>query len=222
MSLEELVEFANNPEPRCPVVLLLDTSISMFGERIEQLNSGVATFKEEVGKDSKASLRVEVAIVTFNSSVQVTQDFITIEQFSPPHFSANGSTSMGEGILKAIDLVETRKVTYKEYAIPYYQPWVFLITDGTPTDEWKEAACQVKEVVAARKLSFFAVGVQDADMDVLKQIASSKIPPVMLDGLKFQELFRWLSASVKRVSSNKVGTKEVELPSIAGWARIDT
>lgn len=222
MNLEELIEFANNPEPRCPVVLLLDTSASMSGERINQLNLGVKTFKEEVGKDAKASLRVEVAIITFNSSVNVSQDFITIDDFSPTQFVANGSTSMGKGIVKAIELVESRKATYKEHAIPYYQPWVFLITDGAPTDEWGKAAQRVKAEVRDRKLSFFVVGVQDADMSILREIASPKISPVMLDGLKFQELFRWLSASVTRVSSNKVGENQVELPPITGWAQVET
>jgi uncharacterized protein with von Willebrand factor type A (vWA) domain len=32
--LEETVEFAENPEPRCPCVLLLDTSSSMRGAPI--------------------------------------------------------------------------------------------------------------------------------------------------------------------------------------------
>lgn len=222
MSLEDIVEFANNPEPRCPVVLLLDTSASMSGNRIRQLNSGVITFKDEVIKDDVASLRVEIAIVTFNSSVQVEQEFITICDFSPPQFGASGSTSMGEGILKTIDLVESRKATYKEHGVPYYQPWVFLITDGSPTDDWENAAHQVKESVATRKLSFFIVGVQDADINLLRKIASPKISPVMLDGLKFQEMFRWLSASVKRVSTNKVGEEQIDLPSITGWARVDT
>ncbi len=31
----------SNPEPRCPVVLLIDVSASMQGERIRTLNKGV-------------------------------------------------------------------------------------------------------------------------------------------------------------------------------------
>ena len=32
--------FADNPEPRCPVILLLDTSASMQGGPITELNEG--------------------------------------------------------------------------------------------------------------------------------------------------------------------------------------
>jgi hypothetical protein len=58
-------EFAENPEPRCSCLLLLDTSGSMAGEPIAQLNQGIKVFNDEVRADRLASLRVEVAIVTF-------------------------------------------------------------------------------------------------------------------------------------------------------------
>ena len=38
--LEDMVEFVDNPEPRCPCVLLLDVSGSMTGSRIQALNNG--------------------------------------------------------------------------------------------------------------------------------------------------------------------------------------
>ena len=226
MSLEDIeflenIEFVENPEPRCPVVLLLDTSSSMSGERINQLNAGIATFKQEVERDTTASLRVEVAIVTFNSDVQTVQDFVTIDQFSPPKLVAEGLTAMGQGIELALDKVKNRKSIYKENGIQYYQPWVFLITDGGPTDEWKDAAQRVRQAVAEKKLSFFAVGVQGVNMNKLSQIAPPSIPPVKLDGLKFREMFRWLSSSMKRVSSSKVGDAQVDLPPIRGWARVN-
>ena len=44
--LEEAIEFAENPEPRCPCVLLLDTSGSMQGASIEALNQGLHTLRD--------------------------------------------------------------------------------------------------------------------------------------------------------------------------------
>jgi uncharacterized protein YegL len=222
MSLElENVEFADNPEPRCPVVLLLDTSGSMSGSPIQQLNAGIATFKEEVSQDSVASLRVEVAIVTFGP-VQLVQDFVTIDQFDPPYLNVTGATPMSEAIQLGLNQVESRKATYRNAGVQYYQPWVFLITDGEPTDSWQSAAQQVRQAANAKKISFFAVGVQGANLSILRQIAPTSTPPVMLEGLKFQELFRWLSESMKRVSSSKVGSGMVELPPISGWTQTGT
>ena len=66
--LDEAVEFAENPEARCPCVLLLDTSGSMQGTPIDALNEGLYALKEDLMKNSLASRRVEVAVVTFNSA----------------------------------------------------------------------------------------------------------------------------------------------------------
>ncbi|MFM7372537.1 MAG: vWA domain-containing protein, partial [Sphaerospermopsis kisseleviana] len=120
-----LPEFVENPENRCPVVLLLDTSGSMSGQPIEELNTGLAAFKEDVLKDAHASLSVEVAIVTFGP-VRLIQDFVTIDHFTLPKLEADGVTPMGEAIEYALDLVEKRKQTYKDNGILYYRPWVFL------------------------------------------------------------------------------------------------
>ncbi|MDB9318250.1 vWA domain-containing protein [Nodularia spumigena] len=213
-----LPEFVENPETRCPVILLLDVSGSMSGQPIQELNRGLAAFKEDVVKDSQAALSVEVAIVTFGP-VRLTQDFVTIENFTPPELKPDGLTPMGEAIEYALDLLESRKTAYKDNGILYYRPWVFLITDGAPTDDWKYAAQRVKEAEASRRLCFFAVGVQGADFDTLKQIAPER-PPVMLNGLDFRSLFVWLSTSMKRVSSGKVG-EAIALPAV-GWGQITT
>ncbi|AHJ28743.1 VWA domain-containing protein [Nodularia spumigena CS-584] len=213
-----LPEFVENPETRCPVILLLDVSGSMSGQPIQELNRGLAAFKKDVVKDSQAALSVEVAIVSFGP-VRLTQDFVTIENFTPPELKSDGLTPMGEAIEYALDLLESRKTAYKDNGILYYRPWVFLITDGAPTDDWKYAAQRVKEAEASRRLCFFAVGVQGADFDTLKQIAPER-PPVMLNGLDFRSLFVWLSTSMKRVSSGKVG-EAVALPAV-GWGQITT
>ena len=94
------MEFADNPEPRCPCVLLLDTSISMNqNDAIGALNQGIQTFKGELEKDTLAALRVEIAIITFGKGVEVAQDFVTVDRFDPPSLSADGpSTPMSQGI----------------------------------------------------------------------------------------------------------------------------
>ena len=167
-----------------------------------------------------ASLRVEVAIITFGP-VEVAQDFVTIDQFTPPPLEAYDVTPIGEAIDKALDLLEERKATYKASGIQYYRPWVFLITDGAPTDDWQGAAQRVRLAEVDRKLCFFAVGVEGADMNTLRKIAPPERPPVMLNGLDFKSMFIWLSASMKRVSSSQVGGAMVALPPV-GWGQITT
>jgi uncharacterized protein YegL len=106
---------------------------------IAALNDGLQTFKDDLLKDDLAQKRIEVAIVEFNSKVNIVQDFIQAQNFYPPTLKAGGATAMGEGIEKAAEMVESRKRTYKENGVTYYRPWIFMITDGQPTDSVDEA-----------------------------------------------------------------------------------
>lgn len=208
--------FADNPEPRCPCLLLLDVSGSMNGQPITELNAGLTTFKDELAADSLALKRVEVGIVTFGP-VQTEQAFQTAESFFPPRLMSQGDTPMGGAIRHGIEMVRQRKDEYRANAIAYYRPWIFLITDGGPTDEWQTAAAAVREGEASKQFAFFAIGVKGANMDVLKQI--SVRDPLSLEGLRFRELFSWLSSSLRSVSRSTPGT-EVPLAAPSGWASV--
>jgi uncharacterized protein YegL len=212
-------EFAENPEPRCPCILLLDTSGSMKGQPLSQLNEGLVTFKDELAADPLAQKRVEVALITFGP-VHVHSDFQTADQFQAPRLDTTGDTPMGAAILQALALLEQRKQAYKSNGISYYRPWIFLVTDGAPTDPWKEAAKRVHEREEAKALSFFAVGVEGANFEILEQIAVRK--PLKLKELRFRDLFIWLSNSLSAVSRSSVDDQvPLQNPTTPeGWASV--
>jgi uncharacterized protein YegL len=215
------VEFAENPEPRVPCVLVVDTSTSMQGPRIEELNKGLQYYKQELLADPLASKRVEVAIVTFGGRVNRLVEFVTANNFTPPKLQPFGGTPMGEAISVALDMIEERKASYREHGIAYYRPWAFLITDGEPNDHWKPIISRVHDGEQQRSFCFFAVGVEGANMTVLEQICVRK--PLWLQGTKFRELFSWLSNSQQAVSRSSPG-EEVPLEDPtkgpSGWAQV--
>jgi uncharacterized protein YegL len=214
--LEDAVEFAENPEPRCPCILLLDTSGSMKGQPLDALNEGLRTFQQELDRDSLAKKRVEVAIVTFNSEVEIVQDFVTADDFNPPMLKAKGLTHMGEAILRGLEMLQVRKALYREHGVSYYRPWLFLITDGEPQGESEElieqATQRIKDDEANKHVAFFAVGVEAADMSRLSQISVRE--PLKLKGLNFKELFVWLSASMQQVSQSAQMDEQLPLPPV--------
>ena len=209
-------EFADNPEPRCPCLLLLDVSGSMRGQPIAELNAGLTTFKDELAADALAMKRVEIGIVTFGP-VQIALPYQGAASFYPPTLMAQGDTPMGSAIKQGLDMVRQRKDEYKSNGISYYRPWVFLITDGGPTDEWQSAAAAVRDGETSKSFAFFAIGVQGANMDTLQRISVRE--PLRLDGLRFRDLFSWLSSSLRSVSQSTPGT-EVPLQSPQGWASV--
>ncbi len=230
-----LVEFAENPEPRCAVALLLDTSGSMQGRRIAELNSGLKSFDSALKGDSLASMRVELSVVTFGGEVRALdgrasggseipfdadQAFVTVDAFHPPELVAGGGTPMGEAVRQGLGLLRDRKSVYKKHGIDYFRPWLFLITDGHPTDRgWESAAEEACDEESRRGVSIFAVGVEGADMAKLARFSNSR-EPLKLKGLAFQELFQWLSKSLTAVSQSRPGD-QTPLPPV-GWAEADT
>jgi uncharacterized protein YegL len=183
---------------------------------MDELNSGLSTFRDELAADALAMKRVEVGIVTFGP-VKVETPFTSAAMFYPPTLQAQGDTPMGAAIAQALAMVEDRKRDYRANGISYYRPWVFLITDGAPTDAWQAAAADIREGEASKKFAFFAIGVSGANMDTLQQLSVRE--PLPLDGLKFRELFSWLSSSLRSVSRSTPHA-EVALESPKGWAAV--
>lgn len=202
------IEFAENPEPRCACVLLLDTSGSMGGTPIQELNASLGEFKNALAKDSQASARVEVAMVTFGEGgVKVAQEFVSAGDFTPAPLVAGGSTPLGEALNKALDLVADRKATYKANAIDYYRPWIILITDGAPTDSgaWEGAAARLRAEESRKGVLCWCFGVDNAETGVLKQIAPERSYLLQEYAGSFGKIFRWVSSSMARVSQSTPG-----------------
>jgi len=212
--------FADNPEPRCACLLLLDTSSSMFGQPIQQLNEGLVAFKDELMADALAAKRVEVAALGFGP-VRIHAGFATADQFTAPALQANGDTPMGSAILQAIEMIRQRKEIYRTNGISYYRPWIFMITDGGPTDSWQQAAAAIRQGEAQKNFVFHAVGIEGANFDVLGQIAIRK--PLKLKETRFRDLFSWLSTSLGSVSRSQPGEAITLTNPVApdGWASIE-
>jgi uncharacterized protein YegL len=194
-------DFAVNPEPRLPCILLLDVSESMTGRPLNELTEGLRLYHRELLSDSLASQRVEVAVVTFGGVVRTVCEFATADNLVLPELTASGNTPLGEAVQAALALLEQRKRAYRDNGVAYFRPWIFLITDGAPTDDWHRAAVEVAAAEESRRVAFFAVGVERADLKVLGQLATR--PPLHLQGLRFRELFQWLSNSQRAVSHSQ-------------------
>ncbi|MEJ8679925.1 VWA domain-containing protein [Plesiomonas shigelloides] len=211
----------DNPAPRCPCLLLLDTSGSMQGKPLTELGDAVGQFISEVQLDERAAYSVELSIVTFGGQVTEAQPFMPMVQFdSRPAFNAMGETPLGGAIELAIRRLEERKNAYQQAGVSYYQPWVVVMSDGAPTDsmKWKEQAARLKVLAEQKKAVVLCIGIgDDADLNTLGQCAV--MTPKKLQGLRFSEFFSWLSESMARVSASTPGDR-VTLSATNTWDSI--
>lgn len=214
-------ESPENYEQKCLCVLVLDVSGSMAGNPIDQLNKGLKDFQKELQNDFVAAQRIEVAIVTFNSAVATAVQPKLSADFEMPVLRASGSTKLVDGVRMGIDIVEERKNWYKSTGQTYYRPWIMLITDGEPDSDQDVAGIseEIRRKVDNKGFSFYAVGVEGYNHRKLSQICHHTTPPLPLKGLAFNELFKWLSASISLVSKSAEG-QLLQLPPAGGWAQI--
>jgi uncharacterized protein YegL len=139
--------------------------------------------------------------------------------FEPPSIQANGRTPMGLAVRVALTKLDEQKARYRNHGIAYNRPWLFLLTDGEPTDEyWEQAASECRAQEQAAKLIFFGIGVGPA-ADVGKLARFSTRTPQRLQGLKFRELFLWLSRSATSASKAAQGSN-VQLAPPSDWMQV--
>ena len=208
-----------NPERRCPCVLLLDTSGSMDGAPLDELNQGLQTLHQQLNGDPLARKRAEVGIITFGP-VKVRQALANVDTFKMPTLAADNDTPLGAAVMAGVQMVADRKLALRKSGIDFYRPWIFLITDGGPTDDCKAAIKAVKDGETSNAFSFFPIGVEGADMGFLGQLGTRT--PLKLKGLQFNTLFEWLSKSMSGYSRSEPGKpfKPENPAGPKGWAEM--
>jgi uncharacterized protein YegL len=146
--------------------------------------------------------------------------FVSVGQFYAPVLEATGNTPMGSAINLALDTLRARKDSYRQHGINYTRPWLFLITDGAPTDpeNWPAAGERLLREERDKGVVVFPIGVEGADMGFLARLSSLN-PPQKLKGLAFAQFFRWLSTSQTRASSGQAGGS-FQMPSQQDWAQV--
>ncbi len=206
-------ELPINYQQKCPVVFVLDVSGSMAGNPIDELNKGLMQFQTQIQNDVTARERLDIAIISFGSDVKIEHDFKLIADYEMPQLITRDSTNLVAGMRKAMQLISERKKWYRQTSQTYYRPYLILITDGFPDNCPKSAGLndELKNAAQRKELNFWPIGVQGANMDMLKEMAMPEfegcLKPLMLNGIQFVELFKWLSASFAKLSKSKEGEK---------------
>lgn len=193
---------------RLPVYLLLDTSGSMSGEPIEAVKNGVQVLISTLRQDPYALETAFLSIITFDSSAKQVVPLTELASFQMPSLVASGTTELGAALSLLGDRIEAEVGKSTADVKGDWKPLVFIMTDGSPTDDWKKGLDRLKQVRTGIVIAC-AAG-HGADTAVLKQITEVVVQLDTADSNTIKAFFKWVSASVS-TGSQKVdqGNKEV-------------
>ena len=153
-------------EPKSiPVLLLLDLSGSMSGEKIDKLNASVRLMLESFKKAETNETFIKLAVITFGASVDVhtqLQEVSKIENFLD--LSANGATPLGVALKMSKAMIEDKEI----FKGRDYRPAVVLVSDGQPDSGWESPLEDFVSNGRTAKCDRLAIAIgNDADLNVL-------------------------------------------------------
>lgn len=117
-----------------PVVLLLDISGSMSGEKIQNLNEAVKDMLTNFRNNENGETEIWVSIITFGAEVKLHQAITNASNIEWVDLSAGGMTPLGTGLQMAKAMIEDKEIIPSRA----FRPTVVLVSDGMPTDDWEE------------------------------------------------------------------------------------
>ena len=160
---------------KLPVILLLDVSGSMCGDKINTLYDCVVDMIESFVNQKMKETIIDVAIITFGSEVKLHSPCSESQPYVPvldlqnqgiSRFYADGMTPMGTALKMAKDMIEDKAFTPSNI----YRPAVLLLSDGQPNDSWRNPLDDFIKSGRSAKCQRFAIPIgNDADRSGLRE-----------------------------------------------------
>lgn len=202
---------AREPRP-LPIFVLADTSGSMRGEKINELNLALREMLNALNAADDIRGIFQLSVIAFGGEVKVLQPLTDIDGLVLTELSAVGNTPMGQAFEMVREMIEDRNVVSSRA----YTPTIILISDGLPTDcteemyrrknyyDW-EPLVDLHNGERSSKCQRMALGIgEDADVDMLKSFIDNPEIPVIKtkDASGITKFFRWVTMStVARMTS---------------------
>lgn len=196
---------------RLPIYFLIDSSESMVGTPIAQVQEGLRTVIQTLRVDPYALETVFVSVIAFAGKAKVLSPLEELYKFYPPELPIGGGTSLGKGLECLMNELDRniQKTTAEKKGD--WKPVIFLFTDGNPTDNYSGAFKRWNEKYRGH-CSLIAVSIGDnVDILTLAQITNDILVLKETDAESFSKFFKWISASIQAASLSASDGKEEDM-----------
>lgn len=220
MGLDRFI--AREPRP-LPIFVLADTSGSMRGEKINELNLALREMLNVLNAADDIRGKFQLCVISFGREAEVLQPLADIEGLTLSELTAAGKTPMGEAFEMVKDMIEDRDTVSSRS----YTPTIVLISDGIPTDcseemdrrknyfDW-EPLKELHQGERSSKCQRLALGIgEDANVEMLKAFIDNPDIPLIKtkDASGITKFFRWVTMStVARMNSINPNETSVVAP----------
>lgn len=200
-------------EKKLPVILLLDISSSMMGEKIDNLYDATIDMIDTFAVSQAKEQIIDVAIITFGKEVNLHTRYTPVKDLKSKginKFEACGMTPMGTALKMAKGMIEDKQETPSRI----YRPAVILVSDGAPNDDWEKPMDDFINEGRSQKCQRFAVAIgKNADRDVLTRFTGdSNMVFFASDAKDISEQFKTITMSV---STRGASQNPNSIPSMA-------
>ena len=178
-----------------PVILLLDVSTSMSGDKIQNLNLAVRDMLREFGDTETSETEIHVAIITFGADVTLSQKLENAASIHWHDLSTSGATPLGTALQMAKAMIEDKEVIPSRA----YRPTVVLVSDGQPTDSWEKPLSNFIGDGRSAKCDRMAMAIgADADETVLKRFIEGTANSLFYaeNAKQLRDFFKFVTMSV--------------------------
>lgn len=186
---------------RLPVYLLLDTSASMAGEKINALNEGLRLLYSSLLDNPQAVDTVWMAVINFGTQAHLVVPLTDVMNFSPPTLTVSGATSLGKAVKLVHESInrDVRNIS-TETVKGDYRPLVFIMTDGKPTDDYAGAFRELREhPYHPAQIVILVIG-DDSAVELLRPMGDVVLAMRDVTSDALTSFFSWISVSVAVVS----------------------
>ena len=194
------------------IFFLIDTSGSMKGKKMGELNTVMEELIPEIRRVGEADTEVKVAVLTFSTDVRwMYSTPIPIEDFEWARLRANGVTSMGAAF-KELSLRMSRNSFLNSPSLSF-APVIFLMTDGYPSDDYKEGLRELQSNSWYKFGLKAALGIgNEANDDVLAEFTGT--PDTVVHAYSGGQLAQMIK--IIAVTSSQIGSKSMTLSDDTG------